>query len=373
MSTSDRILDPREAQVDLKVVGLAEFDPAVLEHVVAGAQLEHRRLKGGGPDFNILQCVLPHSVINRGAYEPAVLVNGTFARNTITIGVMLSQQHPTLVNGVNVRTGTLQFYAENTEMCYRAWPDATWLAFVISREQLFEFCLEHFDKVPKFPQTGIAHIEPRSDVLGARLLTDLRDLDRSLRPLSNECSSARLAESVERDLLARFSSVICKHSSNQICSENRRLLHCREMFRDAMNLVEQDTSEMLDLHLMSRVTGFSPRTLQRTFQAELGLCPQEWFRIERLNRVHDDLLNGRNGESVTQAATRWGFFHLSRFAHYYRELFGETPVETLRSRRSYAAATSLGKSLVIVPGITPLLSIDRGSEKKAQRSAAASR
>jgi hypothetical protein len=169
-------LDQQEPRVDFEMFALGEFDPAALQHVVAGAEFDHRRLKGGGPDLNLLQCALPHSVINRGAYAPAVLVSGTFARNTITLGIMLRQRHPTLLNGIDVQTGTLQFYAEASEMCYRAWPDATWLAFVISREQLFEFCLEHFDEVPKLPHTGIAHIEPGSDILGAQMLADLWDL-----------------------------------------------------------------------------------------------------------------------------------------------------------------------------------------------------
>lgn len=363
MSTSSHLLRQQELQVDLETFALKGFDSAALEHVVLGAQFEHRRLKGGGPELNLLQCALPHSVINRGDYSPAVLVTGTFARNDITIGLMLRQQHPTLLNGIDVRTGTLQFYAENCEMCYRAWPDGTWMTFVISRKRLFDFCLEHFDAVPQLPHGGIAHIEPRSDALGARLLTDLRDLAGSLRPLGNERNHARLAESVEQDLLMRFSSVICRHSFIQKHSDHRRLRHCREMFRDAMRLVEQDASEMFDVHVISRATGLSPRTLQRSFQAELGLCPQEWFRIERLNRVRQDLLSGRNNESVTQTATRWGFFHLSRFAQYYRDLFGETPSETLRSRHHHPSVASLAK-LLAAPLSTPLLSIDRATERK---------
>jgi AraC family ethanolamine operon transcriptional activator len=101
------------------------------------------------------------------------------------------------------------------------------------------------------------------------------------------------------------------------------------MLRDTMKLVDEDPSDMLDLRSMSKATGLSPRTLQRTFQAEYGLCPQEWLRVERLNRVRRDLLNASAHTSVTQTATRWGFFHFGRFSQYYRELFGERPSETL--------------------------------------------
>jgi transcriptional regulator GlxA family with amidase domain len=77
------------------------------------------------------------------------------------------------------------------------------------------------------------------------------------------------------------------------------------MLRDAVTLVECDPNEILDVQSIAKATGLSPRTLQRTFQATCGLYPQEWFRVERLNRVRNDLLSARDGVSVTDTATRW--------------------------------------------------------------------
>jgi AraC-like DNA-binding protein len=36
------------------------------------------------------------------------------------------------------------------------------------------------------------------------------------------------------------------------------------------------------------------------------------------------------GDNVTQIATEYGFLEVGRFAHQYRQLFGEYPNETLR-------------------------------------------
>ena len=129
-----------------EVVGLSDFNPSELAHVVSGAELEHRRLPGGRPGMNVLHCRLPHSVINRGIYSPAVLVTGTFASNAVTIGLMLRQNEATILNGAPVKMGTFQFYAERSEMCYRAWPDATWMTVVIGRERLLDFCVENLDE-----------------------------------------------------------------------------------------------------------------------------------------------------------------------------------------------------------------------------------
>ena len=117
-------------------------------------------------------------------------------------------------------------------------------------------------------------------------------------------------------------------------ADRHKLRLCGEILRDTIKLVEQNPAEMLDLQSMSKATGLNPRTLQRTFPAEYGLCPQEWLRVERLNRVREDLLNRRNGGSVTvtHTATGWGFFHLGRFSQYYRDLFGKKPSQTLARR-----------------------------------------
>ncbi len=76
----------------------------------------------------------------------------------------------------------------------------------------------------------------------------------------------------------------------------------------------------------------SRRTLQYCFQDIVGHSPAEFLRIVRLNGARHAIKTSR---SVTEAATYWGFWHLGRFSHDYRALFGELPSETFR--RAHAA------------------------------------
>lgn len=75
--------------------------------------------------------------------------------------------------------------------------------------------------------------------------------------------------------------------------------------------------------------GASRRTLQRAFVERVGMSPHEFLLSLRMNGVRRALQSG-NAESVTAAATKWGFWHLGRFAAYYRHAFGEQPSATLR-------------------------------------------
>lgn len=82
------------------------------------------------------------------------------------------------------------------------------------------------------------------------------------------------------------------------------------------------------------VVGVSQRTLFRGFRAVYGQSPMEFIRCQRLDRAHEALAaSDPTLSSVTEVAIKWGFTHLSNFAHVYGKRFGERPSETLARSR----------------------------------------
>jgi AraC-like DNA-binding protein len=77
----------------------------------------------------------------------------------------------------------------------------------------------------------------------------------------------------------------------------------------------------------------SERTLQSVFHEHFSTTPSAYFKRMRLEAVHDALLCSRPQDTtVTRvAAETGGFFHPGRFAGEYLALFGEHPLDTLRS------------------------------------------
>ena len=71
--------------------------------------------------------------------------------------------------------------------------------------------------------------------------------------------------------------------------------------------------------------------LERSFREVLGLSPRRYLMLRRMAAVRGELLAGKPGTTVTDAAMRCGFFHLGRFAEDYAALFSELPSQTLRS------------------------------------------
>jgi AraC-like DNA-binding protein len=73
------------------------------------------------------------------------------------------------------------------------------------------------------------------------------------------------------------------------------------------------------------------RALQYAFRRHLATTPTGYLRHVRLHHAHQELLatDPTTGATVTEIAARWGFFHSGRFAHYYRQVYGQSPYQTL--------------------------------------------
>lgn len=76
----------------------------------------------------------------------------------------------------------------------------------------------------------------------------------------------------------------------------------------------------------------SRRSLNHAFVRVLAITPVAYMRNIRLNRVRAALLQeDPTAATISDVALRWGFWHMSLFARYYRELFGELPSQTRES------------------------------------------
>ena len=80
----------------------------------------------------------------------------------------------------------------------------------------------------------------------------------------------------------------------------------------------------------------SRRTLNHAFIRVLGITPVTYMRNVRLQRIRQELLNApKDFSSIANVASKWGFWHMSLFSRYYRELFGECPIDTLQRAKSH--------------------------------------
>ncbi len=102
----------------------------------------------------------------------------------------------------------------------------------------------------------------------------------------------------------------------------------------AIDFMEAHLHLPITLVDIANASGVPGRTLLEHFKSHRSVSPMRYLRSARLAKVREALVRTDFGGSVTQIAMEWGFNHLGRFAVEYRNQFGESPSQTLRTNRA---------------------------------------
>lgn len=133
------------------------------------------------------------------------------------------------------------------------------------------------------------------------------------------------AEELIEDVLEYFvQSVLGNAGHNSI---TLGLAPADKLLRELENSLASSQGE-LNISKFCKSMGISRRTLHRSIKAAGGCGPLDYQRAWKLAKVRNELVSGRF-DTVTGAATRWGFHELGRFSQYYKGIFAELPSETL--------------------------------------------
>jgi AraC-like DNA-binding protein len=120
------------------------------------------------------------------------------------------------------------------------------------------------------------------------------------------------------------------------------------------DFLEANPDRPLYLPELCAAIGVAERTLRASCEEHLGMGPVRYLTLRRMHLIRRALLRADAAKStVTQIVTDHGFWELGRFSVAYRELFGESPSETLR-RPAEHTATHLNRptSLAVTgPGL----------------------
>jgi len=95
-------------------------------------------------------------------------------------------------------------------------------------------------------------------------------------------------------------------------------------------VVEENPGEPLYIPEICKAIRVADRTLRLCCQQHLGMGPKRYLLLRRLHLAWRTLRQAEpDATTVTDTATRYGFWQLGRFAVEYQSLFGESPSVTL--------------------------------------------
>jgi AraC-like DNA-binding protein len=139
---------------------------------------------------------------------------------------------------------------------------------------------------------------------------------------------------------AAFSAVSDAHDPVSVPGYRRRRIMAR-----FETLIEANPDRALFLTEVCEAIGVTERTFRNCCQRDLGMSPTRYLSLRRLHQARCSLRAADSATTVTEVATRYGFWELGRFSMAYHELFQESPSQTLRhSRQNHPRRVEISES-----------------------------
>ncbi len=158
------------------------------------------------------------------------------------------------------------------------------------------------------------------------VLSILQELDQSSATIDDEGLCARLQHAALDSIVAVLTNG--RGAFHRLPAPSTRAY----VVGQAIDYMEVHVADRISVRDICAALRVCPRTLSYAFSRVLGASPKSYLQAIRLNGAFRDLADAQTRVSIETVAARWGFFHMGRFAKYYRAAFGEKPSETYRGR-----------------------------------------
>jgi AraC-like DNA-binding protein len=135
-----------------------------------------------------------------------------------------------------------------------------------------------------------------------------------------------------RLLLEAFLAALRSGVGGLVPSPNCRVAGRLRHLREAREFIRTSAQGPIQVEDLSQALGMSPRGVEVLFRSSLGIAPNAYIRHQRLHGVRRSLLTAKPGPgAIKETALKWGFWHMGHFSKSYRQLFGESPMQTLQA------------------------------------------
>jgi AraC-like DNA-binding protein len=140
-----------------------------------------------------------------------------------------------------------------------------------------------------------------------------------------------LASSLVRLLVATALATFPNNALTEPTIEDRHDGHAATLHR-AVAFIDDNAHRDITIADIAGAAHVTIRAVQHAFRRHMGTTPTAYLRRVRLEHAHRELVAADPAEqTVTGIAYRWGFPSPSRFAVYYRDVYGVLPGHTLRN------------------------------------------
>jgi len=284
------------------------FDSEFLKSVVNDSDTRHQQVSVGQFEGKLKRIILPDIVIDHGEYNLKLIAQGAFSPNTVTFMIVHHMGEIGKVCGADLIGGSLIVLPVHADAEFTIPQNTIWTAINVPKKHLEKYGLE-------VKATQLFTLDKKNFTHFNQIYLQIE------KQLSKGTESQEILQDM---ILSHFIEAIED-------LENKLELRYSDRYMIALNIrdyIIENIVEPLQMYKLCQLTNKSVRTIERTFKQVFNLSVREYHSSYRLFLVRQTLLHDKN-TSVSSAALKYGFFHLSRFSSNYKKLFMELPSQTL--------------------------------------------
>jgi AraC-like DNA-binding protein len=306
---------------------------AAMLHEVGGDVIQYRppEPNRAGRKWNEWTCTI--APLLSGAmlhFTSAGPIAGTGSTDADKVVLLLpwKNQAPTFYRGVEMSRNGAAIFGPDSEHVGKCDGDHAFTVFTLSAARVRDY-LHHVLKREALPTPGC--FWPMD--LPPELRGELENIVMEIVAMAGNADFPFADESVR----ASYEDRILNALAETIALKDERRLEDMprhdqrsNMVKACWKLANDQEDRNLTIEDLCVETKASERVLRCAFQEMTGNSPALFLRNHRLHKARRMLLG--DASAVKEAAYSCGFTEMGRFSVYYRELFDESPSETLKNR-----------------------------------------
>jgi AraC-like DNA-binding protein len=282
-------------------------------------------LKPGTFTAELISIAIGRMILQRGR-EMLPRLASTGSRGRVGILGWFGGTRLPVVRGIQMREGDWLSLGEGMESHHRTFGPNDFVTLTLKASDLNRAATDVIGR--ELTLTAGAVIRPPAE-LSARLLSMIDAATRVARTQPEVFMAPLAAAALEQALLLPMMSCLSHgNTARRETISRRQRAAIAKRFEMA---AEANVDRPMLLQEICQIIGVSARTLRKVCEEQLAVSPQRYLTLRRLHMTREALLRAdRHCATVTEIATRYGFWELGRFSGIYKILFGEAPSETLR-------------------------------------------
>jgi len=249
--------------------------------------------------------------------------HGALDEETIAIGVPLNGIENGMFCGSPCEQNTVHIYSGKAGFEFISPPNLLIGLIVIQRHQLMQLlgAEDQYFLNLQLKEPRISKISFQAYFSLVNFLTATMD---TLKSHPDICQNIHFVDDVSATAIQLVIDCLLNHIENQ----QQLLLHKSwKILADTRDIVNMRQDNPITVAELCESLTISRRSLQYHFEQAINTSPVAYLRAARLNGVRQML---KTANSVTEAATHWGFWHFGHFSHEYKKMFGELPSATFK-------------------------------------------